>query len=182
MDRIRIRTDYPVFGSGDHSVKEGFAWAWDRDKYVQVSINDELFWVKRGYVVRASDGKPLTDLQYAMLPRSGTGSTTRPSRRDAHREVKAIRREHRTTYSVYMGYEWGKRRPFGNVRDAVSFLAHQGQPGWALCMDRRYKRGSSSGEIASIDDAGQVVISVYGRKRAADLSARQIRRLMQIRS
>lgn len=181
MDRIRIRTDYPVLGDGDHSVKEGFVWAWDRNKYVQVSINDQLFWVKRGYVVRASDGKQLSDYQYAMLPRTGTGSTPRPTRREAHREVKAIRREHHTTYSVFMGYEWGKRRPFNNVQDAVTFMALNGQPGWALCRERRFKRGSQSGSIAQIDDAGQVVIDVYGRKRRAELSAKQIKRLLRLK-
>ena len=103
LRRIEITTDYPVLGDSDHSVKTGWAWAWDRDKYVQISIDDQLYWVKRGYIQRKLDGKPLGDYQLAYLPEkvwSNSGKThtpgTLPTRLQAAREVMADRRRRGT--------------------------------------------------------------------------------------
>jgi hypothetical protein len=178
---MRILTDYPVEGDGDHSVKKGVARAWDRNKYVLISIWDKLYWVKRGYITRESDGKPLGDYQIAALPRNWDWSkeTPSPTKLDVSREVMADRRERKTVWEVFDGYEWSMRRRYGCLHDAVTAMRDHGKPGWVLYRNSRFKRGSSSGGVAEIEEDGSVTIFVRGRKKQADISAKQIRRLLR---
>ena len=186
LRRIEITTDYPVREDADHSVKSGWAWAWDRDKYVQISIDDRLYWVKRGYVRRKSDGKHLGDYQLAYLPRKAWSNSGKshtpgalPTRRDAAREVMADRRLSSSSFEIYKMDCWQDAvSKHGSVHEAVSALLAAG-PGHALYVKRRWKNTSSGGTAASIHPCGEVVVYVSGRQRRADISAKQIRRLLR---
>ena len=183
LRRIEITTDYPILGDGDHSEKSGWAWAWDRDKYVQISINDQLHWVKCGYVRRKADGKHLGDYQLASLPRkawSNSGKThspeSLPTRLQAAREVMADRRRSKTVWEL-VEYGGDRRIRCAGVHDAVSKL--RGRTGFSLRKMQYYKRGSVFGPAACIEPDGEVVIYVSGQRKNADLSAKQIRRLLR---
>jgi hypothetical protein len=186
LRRIEITTDYPVLGDSDHSVTTGWAWAWDRDKYVQISIDDQLYWVKRGYIRRKSDGKPLGDYQLAYLPEKAWSNSGKPhtpgalpTRRDAAREVMADRRLRSSSFEIYkMDCSQDVVSKHGSVHEAVSALLAAG-PGHALYVTRRWKNTSSGGTAASIRPRGEVVAYVSGRRGRADISAKQIRRLLR---
>ena len=183
LRRIEITTDYPVLGDSDHSVKTGWAWAWDRDKYVQISIGDQLYWVKCGYIRRKLDGKPLGDYQLAYLPEkvwSNSGKThtpgTLPTRLQAAREVMADRRRRKTKWElVEYGGDW--RITCAGVHDAVSKL--RATTGFLLRKMQYYKRGFSFGPVACAEPDGKIVIYTSGHRNQAGISAKQIRRLLR---
>lgn len=149
---MKFYTDYPI--NGTDGVKEVEVLAYDRNKYVTVRFQGKTTAIKAGYL-RQDEAltNPVLRRQLRVLPVKEDGSV--PTRREIHAELKQMRRQHRTAYTLLVGddaYEY---------RSLKESLAHFGRVyQGADCTLIRYRarkyRWGSVPFVASED--GQLII------------------------
>ncbi len=166
---MKYYTDYPI--NGVDGVKEVEVLAYDRNKYVTVLFQGKTTAIKAGYLMQDEAlTKPVLRRQLLALPAEEGGSV--PSRREIHAELKQMRRQHRTSYTLLVGDEAHEYRSlkeslahFGRVyRDADCTLIRY--------RARKYRWGSEpfvaseGGQLIILLDSGAPYFKAHHRRLA----------------
>lgn len=162
-------TDYPLNGST--GVIEVTVLAYDRNKYVTVRHGETLESVKSGYLYRDVQLRHWFGESWLYaLPEEVGGPV--PTRKAVHAELRAIRRRHRTTYTLWVG---DKKHPYGTLKAA---LRHFGRvfrdQDCALSRQQEVRHSWRQDSIVE-SEGGGLVIPVWGRKKTSIFRSRHRR-------
>lgn len=149
---MKAYTAYPL--KGHPGVTEIEVLSYDRDKYCTVRYNGVEDEIKRGYVWKdPALTKRFTDIHWMLLPRNSWEA--KPTRLQAHQELKKTYRSKKTDYFVYLD---GRKKIYGNLKAALSAFASSNVDGWVTkCLS--YKCGFSTGCLVERENSQLYVIS-----------------------